>query len=100
MNKKLKISKQEWNLAEICERAIPVAERIVLKEGIDALSARRLAKEIDVSVGSLYNAFGDLDAVVGTVIAKSAVMLSETLRLASQTLSQDKQRRVIAIGEA
>ena len=100
MNEKLKLSKRERNLAEIRERATPVAERIVLKEGIDALSARRLAKEIDVSVGSLYNAFGDLDAVVGAVIAKSAVMLSETLRSASQTSSQDKQRRTIAIGEA
>jgi AcrR family transcriptional regulator len=100
MNEKLKLSKRERNLAKIRERATPVAERIVLKEGIGALSARGLAKEIDVSVGSLYNAFGDLDAVVGAVIAKSAVMLSETLRSASQTSSLDKQKRVIAIGEA
>ena len=88
------------NLADIRERVTPIAERIILKEGIDALTARRLAKEIDVSVGSLYNAFGDLDTVVGAVIAKSAVMLSETLRAASQIPSQDKQERVVAIGEA
>ncbi|MGJ8624169.1 MAG: TetR/AcrR family transcriptional regulator [Yoonia sp.] len=100
MTKNTKLSKRERNLADIRERAIPTAEQIVLTEGIDALSARRLAKEIDVSVGSLYNAFGDLDAVVGAAIAKSAVMLSEVLHAASQKPAPDPQGRVIAIGEA
>lgn len=61
-----------------------MAERIILVEGIDPLDARRLAKETNVSVGSLYNAFGDLDAVVLAVISKSAVKLSETLHSAAR----------------
>lgn len=100
MTKNPKLSKRDRNLADIRERAIPIAEHIVLNEGIDALSARRLAKDINVSVGSLYNAFGDLDAVVGAVIAKSAILLSETLHAASQKPALDKQERVTAIGEA
>jgi AcrR family transcriptional regulator len=67
---------------------------------MEALSARRLAKELGVSVGSLYNAFGDLDAVVRTVIASSAVMLSEVLRAAVEGSARDRRSRVVALGEA
>jgi AcrR family transcriptional regulator len=94
------LSRRERNLADIRERATAVAERIVLEEGVDALNARRLAKDINVSVGSLYNAFGDLDAVVRAVIKKSAAMLSETLYAAIETSTQDKRSRVVALGEA
>lgn len=94
------ISRRDRNLADIRESTAQVAERIVLEEGIDALTARRLAREIDVSVGSLYNAFGDLDAVIRTVIASSAVMLSEVLRAAIESSARDSRSRVVALGEA
>jgi AcrR family transcriptional regulator len=94
------LSKRERNLADIRDRAIPVAEQIVLDEGVEALSARRLAKEIGISVGSLYNAFGDLDAVVSAVISKSARLMSEVLRNAAETPADNRLQRVIGIGEA
>jgi len=100
MTKEKKLTKRERNLADIRERATITAERIVLSEGVDALSARRLAREIKVSVGSLYNAFGDLDAVVRAVIAKSAAMLSEALYSATEQSAQSSRARVVAIGEA
>ena len=94
------LSKRERNLADIRERAIIIAERIVLEKGVDALSARGLAKDLNVSVGSLYNAFGDLNAVVRAVIGKSAGVLSGRLHYAIETSEQDKRSRVVAIGEA
>ena len=94
------LSRRDRNLADIRERATGVAERIVLSEGMEALSARRLAKELGVSVGSLYNAFGDLDAVVRTVIASSAVMLSDILSAAVEGAAKDRHARVVALGEA
>jgi AcrR family transcriptional regulator len=100
MIKEKRISRREKNLTDIRERATPIAESIIFEEGIEALSARRLSKEIDVSVGSLYNAFGDLDAVVRAVIAKSAGMLSETLHEAVELPASNKRARVVALGEA
>ncbi len=100
MTKEKTLSKRERNLADIRERACFVAERIVLTKGIDALSARGLAKELNISVGSLYNAFGDLDAVVRAVISKSAAMLSDRLHSAIETAAQDKRSRLVALGEA
>lgn len=100
MTKEKALSRRDHNLADIRERAIPVAERIVLEEGLDALNARRLAKDVGVSVGSLYNAFGDLDAVVRAVIGNSALMLSRTLHAAIEQPAPDRRTRLVALGEA
>ncbi len=94
------MSKRDQNLAQIREKATEIAERIVLEQGRDALSARGLAAEIGVSVGSLYNAVGDLETLLRTVIAKSAGILSRALETAVASAPQDKRARLVALGEA
>ncbi len=94
------MSKRDQNLAQIREKATEIAERIVLEKGRDALSARGLAAEIGVSVGSLYNAVGDLETLLRTVIAKSAGILSRALETAVASAPQDKRARLVALGEA
>jgi AcrR family transcriptional regulator len=94
------LSRRDRNLADIRERATLIAERVILGEGIDALNARGLAKELNVSVGSLYNAFGDMDGVVRAVNAKCAKMLSVALRSAVEASAPDRRSRVVALGEA
>lgn len=94
------LSRRERNLIDIRDRATVLAERIVLEDGIDALSARRLATELGISVGSLYNAFGDLDAVVRAVIANCAAMLSSILYATAEAPHGDKRARLTALGEA
>lgn len=94
------MSKRDQNLAQIREKATEIAERIVLDQGRDALSARGLAAEIGVSVGSLYNAVGDLEAVLRTVISNAAGILSQELETAVATAPDDKRARLVALGEA
>ncbi len=94
------MSKRDQNLAQIREKATEIAERIVLEQGRDALSARGLAAEIGVSVGSLYNAVGDLEAVLRTVISNAAGILSQELETAVATAPDDKRARLVALGEA
>lgn len=100
MNPNQPLSRRDRNLAEIREKAADLAERIVLEEGSDALTARGLAKELGISVGSLYNAFGDLDGVVRAVNARCAARLAEALHAALAAASDEPRARVIAIGEA
>ncbi|MEM9577528.1 MAG: TetR/AcrR family transcriptional regulator [Pseudomonadota bacterium] len=100
MSTKAKPSRRDRNLADIRERATEIAERIVLEHGGGALSARGLAKELGISVGSLYNAFGDLDGVVRAVNARCADRLAEALRTALAKAPETARARVIAIGEA
>ncbi len=77
-----------------------MAERIVLAQGAGALNARGLAKELGISVGSLYNAFGDLDGVVRAVNARCADRLAKALRSALDGAPDTPRKKVIAIGEA
>ncbi|MEW9922357.1 TetR/AcrR family transcriptional regulator [Marimonas sp. MJW-29] len=93
-------TRRERNLAEIRERALPLAERIVLDEGMAALNARRLARDLGVSVGSLYNAFGDLPAVVRAVIDRSSQMLADRLHDAVAAAKPEPRARVMALGVA
>ena len=93
-------SRRDRNLADIRERATQVAERIVLEHGGGALNARGLAKQLGISVGSLYNAFGDLDGVVRAVNARCADRLADALQSALMTAPDTARARVIAIGEA
>ncbi len=97
---KEKPSRRDRNLADIRERATHVAERIVLEKGGGALSARGLAKELEISVGSLYNAFGDLDGVVRSVNERCASRLADALRTALANTQGSPRARVTAIGEA
>lgn len=94
------MTRRDRNLADIRDRATTVAERIVLDEGKDALNARTLAKEVGVSVGSLYNAFGDLDGVVRAVNARCAERLSVKLREAVEGTKGGRRMKVKAIGDA
>ena len=56
------------------QRIVDVATAIIDAEGLDALSTRRLATELDVRAPSLYNHFGTkeeiLDAVGDAIIAR------------------------------
>ncbi len=44
---------------ELTELALGTAEDIIEREGVDALTARRLAKDIGYAPGTLYNLFTD-----------------------------------------
>ncbi|MEE4188761.1 MAG: TetR/AcrR family transcriptional regulator [Roseobacter sp.] len=100
MNTRTKLSRRDRNLADIRSRATDLAERIVLEKGGGALSARGLATELEISVGSLYNAFGDLDGVVRAINARCAERLACALRKALSGAPDTARGRVIAIGEA
>lgn len=90
----------EKNLAQIRERGTTAAEKIVVEEGVAALAARRLAKELGVSVGTLYNAFHDIDGVVRAVNNRSAQLLTKRLVEAVEGAAPDRRSRLIAMGEA
>ncbi|MFT6887882.1 MAG: AcrR family transcriptional regulator [Paracoccaceae bacterium] len=99
MTKSAQPSRRDLNLADIRARATLAAERTIIEHGFETLSARGLARDLSVSVGSLYNAVGDLDGVVRAVNAKCARMLSDRLRAAVNAAPADKLSRVVAMGE-
>ena len=57
-----------------------IARTILKTEGLEALQARRIATEAGISVGTLYNACGNLDRIVLAANTESLDELGDTLR--------------------
>jgi AcrR family transcriptional regulator len=65
---------------QLVDMALDAAEGIVTCEGIKALTARRVAKEIGYSVGTLYNLFENIDALSLHVKARTLDALYAHIR--------------------
>jgi AcrR family transcriptional regulator len=80
---------------EMRARAVAFARRLVASEGAAALTARRIAGELDCSVGSLYNLFVDLDDVVLHVAA--AVIADLERALFAEALPDDSVAALVEL---
>lgn len=60
-------------------RLIDAAERRIAENGLAALKARDLAREVGCSVGTIYNVFEHLDELVLCVGSRTLAMLDRTL---------------------
>jgi len=65
--------------ADMKAEMIDAAEKIVSTEGLSALTARRVAVDTGVAVGTIYNIFENLGALVAEVNARTLVDLAEAL---------------------
>lgn len=63
--------RSEHKRSELTTMAINAAERIIANDGLEQMSARRIAKEIGYAPGTLYNLFEDLDELVLRVNART-----------------------------
>jgi AcrR family transcriptional regulator len=84
-------------------RAIEITRRIVEAEGLEAVQARRIAREADCAVGSLYNVFGDIDGLIlamnGETLAALGLALGEA-SAACEQLPLEARLRTLALGYA
>ena len=84
---------------ELREMSITAAEAIVEAEGITGLSARKVAKQIGYTVGTLYFVFKNLDELILHVNARTLDML-HTQMLEATTRCRQPKTCIISIGRA
>lgn len=65
---------------ELLEMAVNAAEKIIEESGIEALTVRRVSKEIGYSVGTIYNLFENLDELSLHVKARTLDALHAFIR--------------------
>ncbi len=83
------------------EEILAVAEEIVARDGLSALQARRVASEAGCSVGSIYNAFGDLDELVLAVNEATLDLMSAPLSgTFKASLGKGTEEQLIALAFA
>src|ERR1700722_4743744 len=64
---------------ELREALVAAARRFIAEKGYAALRARDLAAEVGCAVGSIYNAFPDIDALILAVKARTLDRLESGL---------------------
>ena len=63
---------------ELRELALQAAKRIVESEGFPGLSARRVAREIGYTIGTIYNVFENFDDLIDQMNGQTLDLLNET----------------------
>lgn len=89
----------EHNRDEFLALVTKAAEGLVRREGLRGLGMRRLATTIGYAPNSIYNAVGDLDAVVMRVNARTLERLHATLTAAVRA-SASSRDNALAVADA
>ena len=66
------------------EEILTLACDLLETEGLDALQARRIAKDADCSVGTVYNIFGDIDGLIMAANSRTLTAMGQALQDALQ----------------
>lgn len=74
MPKKIMESREELRTA-----MIDAAERIIMEHGVEALTARRLAADLNIAVGTTYNVFRQMDDLIGEVNARTIARITSII---------------------
>ncbi len=90
--------RSEHSAEELREMILTAASDLILTHGLAGISAREIARKIDYSPGTLYNAFRNLDDVILTIQARLLDALDA--RLADLPLDGDPHADIQRIATA
>lgn len=62
--------------AHLRDAMIDTAERVIIADGVDRLTARKLAGELGIAVGTTYNVFRQMDDLISEVNARTLSRLA------------------------
>ncbi len=83
---------------EIREMALIAAEKIILENGLNGLSARKLAQAIGYTVGTLYLVFKNLDDLILHVNARTLDRLYQKMT-EDQQVPSDSQKALLQLAQ-
>jgi AcrR family transcriptional regulator len=99
MAKSLKsLQRREREREELREQILDVAMNILIKEGYDAVTIRRIADDIAYTPGALYSYFKDKEEIVFALVLRAAKHLTSVFR-AVESIANPLER-LWAIGRA
>ncbi len=83
---------------EIRDMALAAAEQIIVEQGSDGLTARKVASEIGYTVGTLYLVFANLDDLIMHINARTLDRLHQ-LMTDGETPNRIEKDRLIQLGQ-
>lgn len=89
--------KAKHSRGELREMALEAAERILVEDGVENLTVRRVADRIGCSVGTLYNNFANLDDLILSVDARTLDILHDELAATPRTGDPSADLRALLV---
>lgn len=87
-------ARQQQHAEEIKTRIIDIARRIMSEEGVEALSIRRITKEMDYSAGIVYHYFKNKDEILLHILQDNYKKILDAIKPLESDLSPDEAIRL------
>ena len=87
-------TRQQQQSAEVRARILATAKRIINDEGVDALSIRRITKEMGYSAGIVYHYFENKEQVLSCVLREGYDEILVSISQPDENLHPDEAIRV------
>jgi AcrR family transcriptional regulator len=87
-------ARQKRHSDELRNRILETAQRIILEEGVDALSVRRVAKEIDYTAPVIYQFFRDKSQLLSCAVKEGYRKILESAAPTPAGLTPDEELRM------
>ena len=89
--------RQQQHSEEVRDRILGIAKRIVAEEGVEALSIRRITKEMDYSAGIVYHYFDNKEHILSCILLEGYKRIMDSIQPASDNLPADELFRTTAL---
>ena len=86
-------ARQERQSEEVRSRILDIARRVISEEGVEALSIRRITKEMDYSAGIIYHYFESKEEILSCVLREGYQRLLSAIPRTDSDLSPDEAIR-------
>lgn len=90
--------RQQQQSEEVRTRILDIAQRIIAEEGAEALSIRRITKEMDYSAGIVYHYFENKEQILLCVLREGYKKILGSVKPLNNNLSPDEAIRASFIG--
>ncbi len=87
-------NRQRRQAEDLRNKILEISQRIVLDEGLEALSIRRVAKEMDYTAPIIYHYFRDKNELLSCCVREGYKKILESVELPEPGLPPDEEMRI------
>lgn len=91
-------ARQKNQSEEVRKHILEIAKRIISENGVDALSIRRITKEMDYSAGIVYHYFKNKDEIVECILRETYQKILDSVKPPDTSLPPDETIRMAFTG--
>lgn len=98
--KEKKKEKKKYHYGDLKEDLINLGAKVLIEEGIENFSLRKIAKKLGVSHGAPYKHFENKEELIETIIFRGLEEFNDSLEKAYNSCKGNNEEKLVALGVA